>query len=198
MKILLDTNIIIHREASKVINQDIGILFNWIDKLKYSKYIHPATIEELNRNKDPQTVATMAIKIQSYNLIRNLAPDSDTLEKVSKKIDTVANDENDTKILNEVFCNRIDILISEDKKIHTKAQLLGIEDKVFKIDQFLEKVTAENPDLVDYKVLAVKKVDFAQVDLQDTFFDSFREDYIGFDKWSVSYTHLTLPTIYSV
>jgi len=183
MKILLDTNIIIHREASKVINQDIGILFNWIDKLKYSKYIHPATIEELNRNKDPQTVATMAIKIQSYNLIRNLAPDSDTLEKVSKKIDTVANDENDTKILNEVFCNRIDILISEDKKIHTKAQLLGIEDKVFKIDQFLEKVTAENPDLVDYKVLAVKKVDFAQVDLQDTFFDSFREDYIGFDKW---------------
>ena len=40
-KILLDTNIIIHREATTVVNQDIGILFNWIDKLKYSKYIHP-------------------------------------------------------------------------------------------------------------------------------------------------------------
>ena len=183
MKVLLDTNIIIHREASKVINQDIGVLFNWIDKLKYSKYIHPATIEELNRNKDPQTVATMAIKIESYNLIRNLAPYSPVLEQVSKRIDTVANDENDTKILNEVYCNRVDILISEDKKIHTKAQLLGIADKVFKIDQFLEKVTAENPDLVDYKVLAVKKVDFAHVNLQDTFFDSFREDYIGFDNW---------------
>jgi hypothetical protein len=105
--------------------------------------------------------------------------------QVSKQIDTVANDENDTKILNEVFCDRVDILISEDKKIHTKALLLGISDKVFKIDQFLEKVTAENPNLVDYKVLAVKKVDFAQVDLQDTFFDSFREDYIGFDKWFI-------------
>ncbi len=183
MKVLLDTNIIIHREASKVINQDIGVLFNWIDKLKYEKFIHPATVEELNRNKDPQTVATMAIKIGSYNLIRNLAPTSEILEQVSKQIDTVANDENDTKILNEVFCDRVDILISEDKKIHTKALLLGISDKVFKIDQFLEKVTAENPNLVDYKVLAVKKVDFAQVDLQDTFFDSFREDYIGFDKW---------------
>lgn len=183
MKVLLDTNIIIHREASKVINQDIGILFNWIDKLKYEKFIHPATVEELNRNIDPQTVATMAIKIGSYNLIRNLAPTSQILEQVSKQIDTVANDENDTKILNEVFCDRVDILISEDKKIHSKALLLGISDKVFKIDQFLEKVTAENPNLVDYKVLAVKKVDFAQVNLQDTFFDSFREDYIGFDKW---------------
>lgn len=183
MKVLLDTNIIIHREASKVINQDIGILFNWIDKLKYEKFIHPATVEELNRNIDPQTVATMAIKIGSYNLIRNLAPASPALEQVSKQIDTVPNDENDTKILNEVFCDRVDILISEDKKIHTKASLLGISDRVFKIDQFLEKVTAENPNLVDYKVLAVKKVDFAQVNLQDTFFDSFREDYEGFDKW---------------
>lgn len=183
MKILLDTNIIIHREASKAINQDIGILFNWIDKLKYSKYIHPVTIEELNRNKDSQTVATMAIKIASYNLIRNLAPSSKQLEHVSRQIDSTPNDINDTKILNEVFCDRVDILISEDKKIHTKAQLLGIAEKVFKIDQFLEKVTAENPDLVDYKVLAVKKVDFAQVDIQDTFFDSFREDYFAFDKW---------------
>lgn len=183
MKILLDTNIIIHREASKVINQDIGILFNWIDKLKYSKYIHPVTVEELNRNQDQQTVATMAIKISSYNLIRNIAPVSDILEGVSKKNDHSINDLNDTKILNEVFCDRVDILISEDKKIHTKAQILGISHKVFKIDQFLEKVTAENPDLVDYKVLAVKKVDFAHVNLNDSFFDSFREDYQGFDKW---------------
>ncbi|NOT91600.1 PIN domain-containing protein [Ferruginibacter sp.] len=183
MKVLLDTNIIIHREASKVINQDIGVLFNWIDKLKYEKFIHPATVEELNRNKDPQTVATMAIKVESYNLIRNLAPISQILEQVSKQIDTVANDENDTKILNEVFCDRVDILISEDKKIHTKALLLGISDRVFKIDQFLEKVTAENPNLVDYKVLAVKKVDFAQVNIEDDFFDSFREDYKGFNKW---------------
>jgi hypothetical protein len=37
--------------------------------------------------------------------------------------------------------------------------------------------------LVNYKVLAVKKVDFAEVNIKDTFFDSFREDYAEFDKW---------------
>lgn len=54
MKAILDTNIIIHREASKGINADIRILFYWLDKLKYSKAIHPLTIEELNRNIHPK------------------------------------------------------------------------------------------------------------------------------------------------
>jgi predicted nucleic acid-binding protein len=183
MKILLDTNIIIHREATKIYKPEIGQLFKWIDNLKYSKYIHPLTVEELERYKDPNTLDTMSIKIQSYNLLKNQAPLGEEILKVSKKIDNQDNDINDTQILNEVYEGRVDILISEDKKIHTKANLLGIAEKVYKIESFLEKVTAENPELIDYKVLAVEKVDFAKVDIKDEFFDSFREDYAEFDKW---------------
>lgn len=183
MKILLDTNIIIHREASKVVNTHIGTLFNWFDKLRHSKYIHPLTIEELNRNIDIKTVETMKIKIGSYNIIKNIALLSEDVKSICQKIDTTPNDRNDTIILNEVYSDRVDLLISEDKKIHIKAKLLGIENKVFKIQQYLEKVTSENPELVDYKVLAVKKVDFAQIDINDTFFDSFREDYKEFNRW---------------
>lgn len=183
MKILLDTNIIIHREANKIYKPEIGQLFKWIDNLKYSKYIHPLTIEELERYKDPNALDTMSIKIGSYNLLKHQAPLGEEILKVSKKIDNQDNDINDTQILNEVFEGRVDVLISEDKKIHTKAKLLGIQDKVFKIQSFLEKVTAENPELVDYKVLAVKRVDFAEVNIKDPFFDSFREDYTEFNKW---------------
>lgn len=183
MKVLLDTNIIIHREASKIYNQDIGQLFNWLDRLKYSKYIHPLTIEELNRYNDKNTLDTMNIKIESYNKLKHPAPLGSKILQISKDVDNQENDANDTQILNEVFEERVDILISEDKKIHTKAKLLGIEHKVFKIQSFLEKATSENPDLVNYKVLAVKKVDFANVDIKDPFFDSFREDYAAFDKW---------------
>lgn len=185
MKILLDTNIVIHREAAKGISQDIGSLFYWLDRLGYKKYVHPITIEELNRNKDPQTVAAMSIKVRSYNLIKNPTPMNKVVSEISRKLDESINDINDTVLLNEVYSERVDYLISEDKKIHFKAQQLGIGDRVFKIDQFLEKALAENPDLVDYKVLAVKKVCFAQVKLKDSFFDSFRDDYMGFDKWFV-------------
>jgi len=49
MKILLDTNIIIHREASSVIRDEIGILFRWIDNLHYVKCVHPISISELEK-----------------------------------------------------------------------------------------------------------------------------------------------------
>jgi hypothetical protein len=111
------------------------------------------------------------------------APLGDIIKQVSQQVDNNQNDRYDTQILNEVFENRVDILISEDKKIHTKAKLLGIADRVFRIQTFLEKSTAENPELVIHKVLAVKRVDFAEVDLKDSFFDSFRSDYAEFDKW---------------
>ncbi len=183
MKILLDTNIIIHREANKIYKPEIGELFKWIDNLKYSKYIHPLTVEELDRYKDSNALDTMSIKIKSYNLLKHQAPLGEEILKVSKEIDNQDNDINDTQILNEVYEGRVDVLISEDKKIHTKAKLLGIAHKVYKIQNFLEKVTSENPELVNYKVLAVKKVDFAEVNIKDNFFDSFRLDYSEFDTW---------------
>ncbi|HMJ67364.1 MAG TPA: PIN domain-containing protein [Cyclobacteriaceae bacterium] len=185
MRVLLDTNIIIHREASKVIHQDIGLLFNWLDKLKAIKCIHPLTVDELKGNKDEATVKSMIIKIAHYNLLKTLAEFGEEISAVSKKVDVNRNDVNDSKLLNEVYAGRVDILISEDKKIHTKAALLGIAEKVYKIDAFLEKVSAENPELVDYKVLAVRKQYFGNVNLKDPFFDSFREDYRlpPFDQW---------------
>lgn len=183
MKVLLDTNIIIYREANKINNLDIGQLFNWLDKLKYDKCIHPLTIQELNRYKDQNSLKTMNIKIESYNQLKYQAPLSDIIKQVSRQVDSDENDLSDTQLLNEVFENRVDILISEDKKIHTKAKLLGISERVFRIQTFLEKATAENPELLSHKVLAVKKVAFAEVDLKDSFFDSFRNDYAEFDKW---------------
>jgi predicted nucleic acid-binding protein len=47
MRILLDTNIVIHREASTVVNSSIGILFRWLDKLKFDKCVHPVTLAEI-------------------------------------------------------------------------------------------------------------------------------------------------------
>ena len=183
MRVLLDTNIIIHREASKVINQDIGILFNWLDKLHHTKCVHPLTADELKRNINPGTVKTMQIKLGNYQILQTPAPLHAEVTKVSMTVDTEPNDLDDTKLLNEVYCDRVDALISEDKKIHTKAALLGISDRVFRIEGFLEKVAAENPDFVNYNVLAVKREYFGNINLGDEFFDSFRSDYNGFDKW---------------
>jgi len=183
MRVLLDTNIIIHREASRIINPKIGSLFQWLDKLHYTKCIHPLTLEEIEKNIDKNTVETFTIKLDNYNLLKTEAPLNEKVNTICSRIDVNPNDINDTRLLNEVFCDRVNILISEDKKIHHKSEKLGIADKVYSIETFLKMVTSENPDLIDYKVLSVKKELFGNMNLKDIFFDSFREDYHGFDKW---------------
>ena len=98
-------------------------------------------------------------------------------------MDQSLNDINDTRLVNELVNNRVDFLISDDKKIHEKARLLNVNNRVFTIESFLEKATSENPSLIDYKTLSVKKEYFGNIDLTDTFFDTFRKNYKGFDEW---------------
>lgn len=185
MKALLDTNIIIHREAGRVVKQDIGILFRWLDRAKYTKCIHPVTIAEIKKNPNKDTVNAFLLKMDSYEQILYPSPLQNEVKAVSDRIDHNENDKNDTLLLNEVFTKRVDILITEDKKIHLKAVELGISNQVFKIDSFLEKIFSEHPDLVDYKVLNVKKLHFGQINLSDEFFESLKEDYQGFENWFV-------------
>ncbi|QHS55371.1 hypothetical protein GWR56_07395 [Mucilaginibacter sp. 14171R-50] len=185
MRALLDTNIIIHREAERLQNEDIGFLFNWLDRLKIEKCIHPATVTELNNYGNEQAVKRMNVKIGNYNILKTIAPLAEEVQKLSATLDKTQNDRVDTQLLNEVYSGRVDFIITEDKNIHTKGSLLGISSKIFKIDEYLEKAAAENPNLVDYTVLAVKKQYFGEVNLTDSFFNSFREDYAEFDSWFI-------------
>lgn len=182
MRVLLDTNILIHREAQTVIREDIGTLFRWLDGLKATKCVHPGSLQEIGKHADPNVVRTITIKLGSYSLLKTVAPDTPEIAALRLQ-DITENDALDTSLLAELIAGRVDILITEDRGILRKASALGLSAAVFTIDSFLEKVTAENPSLADYKVLAVKKAYFGQTNLRDSFFDSFREDYPGFDAW---------------
>jgi len=183
MKILLDTNIIIHRETDTPVHKDIGNLFCWIDNLKYQKFIHPVTIEEIKKLQNEKRLKAFTIKLGNYNVLPTTAPLDDLVKDVSKKIDTTENDLNDTLLLNEVYCNRVDLFLTEDRKILRKAAELKISGRVFTIDSFLEKLISENPKLMNYKVLAVRKDFFGNIDINDDFFSSLKSYYFDFDKW---------------
>jgi len=60
-------------------------------------------------------------------------------------------------------------------------------------------IPVPNDPLVEYKVLAVKKEYFGNINIGDTFFESFKRDYDGFEKWfnrkadEIAYTHIPHP-----
>lgn len=183
MRALLDTNIIIHRENKRVSNYSIGHLFQWLDKLKYDKVIHPYSIQEIQKYQDPETLEVMSVKLDSYQVMKTIKnPDASFLNLIGIP-EKSENDRIDNCLLFEVYSNRVDILITEDRKLRNKADKLGLNDRVFSINAFISKVTAENPSLIAYKMLSVKKTFFGKVNLNDPFFDSFRNAYPDFNKW---------------
>ena len=160
MRALLDTNIVIHRENIKATNLSIGQLFHWLDVLHYEKLIHPYTVDELRKYSNKQIQRLYDAKLAAYTQMKSVAiqtPDFVNLLNDTPKTD---NDSIDNQLLFELYCGRTDILITEDRKMRIKAQRLGLEDKVFTINGFITKATAENPDLIEYKFLAVSKKEF--------------------------------------
>lgn len=183
MRALLDTNIVIHRENKKVSNYSIGHLFRWIDRLKYDKVIHPYTISEIQKYRDPETQEAISVKLESYEVLKAIhQPDAVFLTQIGQP-EKNENDHVDNCLLYEVYLGHVDIFITEDRRLRNKAARLGLIDRVFSINSFISKVTAENPDLIEYKALAVEKVYFGNVDVNDSFFDSFRNAYEEFDRW---------------
>lgn len=89
--------------------------------------------------------------------MKNVATQTDEFIHLLNDTPKTNNDKIDNQLLFEVYCGRADILITEDRKMRVKAEKIGIADKVFTINAFISKVTSENPELIEYKFLSVKK-----------------------------------------
>ena len=183
MRALLDTNIIIHRENIKVTNLSIGQLFYWLDILHCEKLIHPYTVKELRKYPIEQIQLLYDAKLPAYTQMRSIAKQTPDFIELLNDTPKTDNDAIDNQLLFELYCGRADILITEDRKMRIKAERLGISDKVFTINSFIAKAMAENPDLIEYKFLSVRKEYFGKIDVKNHFFDTFRDSYPGFEKW---------------
>ncbi|MBP3710398.1 MAG: hypothetical protein J6I73_08375 [Treponema sp.] len=182
MKALLDTNIIIHCENTTASNYGIGLLFYWLDKLNYEKCIHPYSEQELRKFQDNNMQSLYDAKLPAYITLQTIATQSDDFKSKLPE-EKSQNDKIDNQLLYEVYCNRVDILITEDKNLRKRSELFSLRSRVLSINDFISKCTAENPDLISYKMLAVKKDYFGNINVKDSFFDTFRVAYSGFDNW---------------
>lgn len=165
MNVLLDTSIILNKILGNKADQDVKILFKWLDRSKSQKVIHARTVEELQKT---EPTAFLSLNLSEFKIIQE---------------EPAAQNADGAYLLNAIASNCADLLISEDEKIHAVAKSLNLADKVLDIDQFLEKIFADNPEMVDYKVLNVQKIPFGKINLDDPFFLSLKNDYMGFAEW---------------
>ncbi|MBO6193244.1 MAG: hypothetical protein J6O00_03585 [Clostridiales bacterium] len=184
--VLLDTNIIIKRESSNNVSFEISKLFNWFDRNRVIKYIHPSTKKELENYRDDRMRAVMLTKTNAYEVLPRFDIITDaffyeTMSLFSKDANSIV----DNDLLLEIYNDNVGLLITDDTLMLKKAELLYIRDRVLSSAEMLNKYESKYPQNIEYKMLSVQLKSFDEIDLSNHFFDSLREDYEGqkFDRW---------------
>ena len=184
--VLLDTNIIIKSESANNSSSEISELFKALDKKGIKKYIHKLSKEELEKYANPSFKKSLIDKLAAYNILSTLSITKDDLfNKVISQYSANENSEIDNALLCEVYNDNVQALITDDNLMLKKAEELYIRDKVLSSNELLRILKDNNPKGIHYNVLNVELKSFADVDLNDDFFNSLREDYGGqdFDQW---------------
>ncbi len=134
IRVLLDTNIFISREAEQVIPEDLQQLLKTLGTLNVQVLLHPSSIEDLKRDKETARRRVQLSKLDAYAHLAS-PPSCDTdiafLAVVGKT--TRPNDKVDNDLLYAISRNAADLLVTEDKGIIKKASWLGLSDRVLGI-----------------------------------------------------------------
>lgn len=183
LKVLIDTNILIHSEDNKEINNEIQ---NFHNLSKYfNLFIHKWIFKDINRDKNDKRKTIIKSKIWKYILSDfKRSPDDDYYSIIDRP--KKENDKIDDILLFTLKNLACDYLITEDRWIHKKALQLNIKDKVFSVEAFNKYISSlywikDNLDAI--KNVVHDKIYNIDSDAKDEIFDTLKQDYPEFLDW---------------
>jgi hypothetical protein len=183
MKIIFDTNILIHIEDPKELSPNLQDLLNIIRRYGHQIFIHPASLKDINNDKNVQRRAIILSKLRGYPLIElPPRPTDDFLSMMGPS--SSSNEINDKEILFAIQKNAADFLVTEDYGLHKKANRIDLDDRVLSIASALDYFKNLYARIVPKHALL--KEDYVRnLDVDDPFFDLLKEDYgdIAFRDW---------------
>ncbi len=185
MRILIDTNIFISREADRVLSSDLANLLGILNELKTELLVHPLSATELKNDKDEKRREVNLSKIRAYSILENPPNTASDVKYCSAIGDAkTEHDRIDNAILYCVYRNAVDFLITEDREIHKKSQNLGIEDRVFLVAEALGFFNRQVPRKVQIATPPALVQDYMyNLNIEDPIFQSLIADYPTFRKW---------------
>jgi hypothetical protein len=181
---LIDTNIFIHRENYHQVPETIQKLSRTLTILKIEVLIHPESIGEIKRDPNEERKEIALSKIYTYPALESppdMSLDIEFLRKIGLSSGT--HDIVDNALLYAVYRDAVDFLISEDKEIHSKALKLNLKDRVFSSDEALSIFEKNLPRPKIRHPPALREEYVHNLDVNDSFFDSIKAEYHGFEGW---------------
>lgn len=183
MKLLYDTNILIHIQDPKELSSNLQALLTIIRERGHQEFIHPASLKDIENDSNVERRKITISKLCGYpRLPSPPIPDDEFTSLVGSPVNS--HDKNDNEILFSLKKNLVDFLITEDKGIVKKANLLNLDDRVFSIDSALNYFTDLYQRFFPNHSL-LRKCYAHEIDIDQPFFDSLKSDYgdVDFKKW---------------
>jgi len=180
-RILLDTNMLIYLEDDHVLDANVAKLTRILyDSSDYKIVIHPKSIVEANKIKDERRKSIFLSKILVYKQIENPPNASKEFQELAGYKNE--NDKIDNELLFAVKQNCVSYFITNDTELQKKSEKIGLKDKVLSIEDAIEKFKIQEKSNIVTPIFINKEYIY-QTQIENSFFDSLREDYKGFDEW---------------
>lgn len=182
MRILIDTNILIHLEDNKQVSNEYYKFYNSAIENHCRILHHKGTLSDLSNDSDQERKNIILSKLQKYQVLENPAyPSQEFLDSIHAK---KGNDLIDAQLLYQVYIGYVELFITEDRELLKKAFQMQMKDRVMNIkdglDFLLEHFRFEIPA---HPILSHGSVREIIDRKNDSFFDSLREGYPDFDGW---------------
>ena len=183
MRIILDSNIIIPLEdSSRALHESLGEFSRLANQHGHTLLVHPASTDDIKRDTDETRREISLSRLRKYPFLEQPpvpTPNNLTEYQLSQTND---NDRVDNEILFAILKNTANILVSEDRKLHSKAARLGLRDRVHYIQQAVDFLRRLHTT-VNLSFPNIEETPLYQIELGLEFFDSLRDDYDSFNKW---------------
>ncbi len=187
MKILLDTNVVIPIEPAsprdvETLSRVAAELMSVALSRRHEIFLHPLSKVDLARDKDAQRAELRRLLLSKYPALPDPPAVAGGLAKILGPAATGGNDWVDHHMLAALRADAVDILVTEDLGIRRKAQRLGLDGRVLTIKEAVDALAslAERPVAAPPAVVSAK---CHALRLDDPIWQSFRQDYVGFDVW---------------
>lgn len=182
-KILLDTNMLIYILDDNILNDKIAKITKTLyDSDIYNIVVHPRTLDEAEKIKDGRRKSIFKSKLGLYNIIENPPKISDEFNLlVGFKNE---NDKIDNEMLYALKSNCVSYFITNDKELKKKGEKIGLGNRVLSIEEALNKFKEEEKVEI-YTPVFIQKEYLYNIQIEDEFFASLRNDYRGFDDWFI-------------
>ncbi len=187
MKFLIDTNVIIPAEPTSPEDIEpqtpvIAELFQLLEEGGHQRYIHPASLDELQRDSNLARRGMRKLLSKKYPVLHSAPHVSPQLQSIIGPASPSTHDAIDHVLLAALEADAVDYLITHDQHLRKKAEHAGLHDRVMTAAEAVAAVRALFPVRL-IPPPAVIEIPAYKLETDDPLFESLRTDYPGFDEW---------------